>query len=85
MQGIDTLKVFRHLEYELHCGAKALDGGRFKPTLTLAKDRWPKRPREIEVPLGQYTSELEAIEAAHARGIEWIRDYGSLSTPGRQG
>jgi hypothetical protein len=80
---MDTVKVFRHLEYELHCGARALDGGRFKPTLTLAKDRWPKRPREIDVPLGEHKSELEAIEAAHARGIAWIGEYGTLPASSR--
>ena len=80
---MDTIKVFRHLDYELQCGAKPLDGGRFKPTLTVAKDRWPKRPREIDVPLGEHTSEPDAIEAAHARGIEWIGEYGTLPAAGK--
>jgi hypothetical protein len=80
---MDTVKVFRHLEYELHCGARALDGGRFKPTLTVAKDRWPKRPREIDVPIGEHTSELDAIEAAYARGVGWISEYGSLPAGNR--
>jgi len=80
---MDTAKVLRHLDYELHCGAKALDGGRFKPTLTVAKDRWPKRPREIDVPVGEHWSELEAIDAAYARGVAWINEYGTLPTGSR--
>ncbi|HEX2541491.1 MAG TPA: hypothetical protein VHM00_10460 [Caldimonas sp.] len=80
---MDTVKVFRHLEYELHCGAKALDGGRFKPTLTVAKDRWPKRPREIDVPLGEHRSEHDAIEAAYSRGVSWINEYGTLPAGGK--
>ena len=80
---MDTTKVFRHLDYELQCGAKPLDGGRFKPTLTVAKDRWPKRPREIDVPLGEHTNASDAIEAAYARGIEWIGEYGTLPAAGK--
>jgi hypothetical protein len=75
--------LFRHLDYELQCGARPLDDGRFKPTLTVAKDRWPKRPREIDVPVGEHKSETEAIAAAHARGIDWINEYGTLPATGK--
>jgi hypothetical protein len=44
--------------------------------LTVCKQVWPTRPREIAVPRGDYLSAQSAIDAAHAQGIEWIRDYG---------
>ena len=71
-----TPNVFRHQEYELTCTAKLVDGGRFAPALTLCKQVWPTRPREISVPRGDHLTEAEAIAAAHAQGVEWIRDYG---------
>ena len=80
---MDKAKVFRHFDYELQCGARPLDGGRFKPTLTVAKDRWPKRPREIDVPVGEHMSEADAIGAAYTRGIEWINEYGTVPDTGR--
>lgn len=73
---MDATRVFRHQDYELICTAKAVDGGRFAPTLIVSKQVWPTRPREIAVRRGEYTSEETAIEAAYAQGVEWIRDYG---------
>lgn len=58
------------------CSANADDGGRFVPVLVVAKQAWPHRPRTIEVPRGEYLSEALAIDAAHRRGVEWVRDYG---------
>jgi hypothetical protein len=34
------------------------------------------RPRAIDVPRGDYDSPQTAIEAAHAKGIEWVQHYG---------
>jgi hypothetical protein len=73
---IDASKVFKHHEYELVCGAKPVNNGRFAPTLTVCKQVWPTRPREIAVPRGDYTTEQTAIDAAYAQGLEWIQNYG---------
>jgi len=62
--------------YELRCHARAVDGGRFVPTLVVSKQIWPTRPRAIEVPRGDYDSPQTAIEAAHAKGVEWVEHYG---------
>jgi len=69
-------QTFRHQDYELICSAKAVDSGRFAPTLTVSKQVWPTRPREIAVQRGDYTTEQTAIDAAYAQGIEWIAHYG---------
>jgi len=62
--------------YELRCHARAVDGGRFVPTLVVSKQIWPTRPRAIDVPRGDYGTLQAAIEAAHAKGIEWVQHYG---------
>ncbi|MEP6872018.1 MAG: hypothetical protein ABI939_09260, partial [Anaerolineaceae bacterium] len=62
--------------YELLCSARSLDNEKFAPVLVVAKQAWPRRPREIDVPHGPYVNEEEAIEAAHKKGIEWIHEYG---------
>lgn len=69
-------KVFVHQDYELLCGAKVLANGRYVPTLSVSKQAWPTRPRDIAFPRGDYPSEQAAIEAAYAQGLEWIRNYG---------
>jgi hypothetical protein len=69
-------QTFRHQDYELICSAKAVDSGRFAPMLTVSKQVWPTRPREIAVQRGEYTTEQTAIDAAYAQGIEWIAHYG---------
>ena len=71
-----TSKIFRHENYELLCGAQAVDGGKFAPTLVIAKQVWPTRPRVIAVSRGDYANAEGAIDAAHGQGIEWIADYG---------
>lgn len=75
-RAIDASKVFKHQDYELICSAKPVDSGRFAPSLVVSKQVWPTRPREIAVPRGIYITEATAIEAAHAQGIEWIKNYG---------
>lgn len=73
---MNATKIFRHQNYELICSAKAVDSGRFTPSLTVSKQVWPTRPREIAVERGDYPSEEAAIDAAHTQGIAWILNYG---------
>ena len=73
---VNATKIFRHQNYELICSAKAVDSGRFTPILTVSKQVWPTRPREIAVERGDYQSEEAAIDAAHTQGIAWISNYG---------
>lgn len=68
--------IFRHKDYEFACGARAGDGGQFRPTLVVTKIAWPTRPRVIDVKVGAYGTEAAAIAAAHAQGIEWVANYG---------
>jgi hypothetical protein len=74
---MDETRLFKHLGYELLCGAKAVDSGKFAPTLIVTKQAWPKRPRVIAVPRGDFISQTTAIDAAHAQGLEWIVNYGA--------
>lgn len=71
-----TTRTFRHLEYELQCTAKPVDGNRYAPMLTVSKQVWPTRPREIAVQRGDHLSEQTAIDAAYAQGVEWVAHYG---------
>jgi hypothetical protein len=73
---MSATRTFRHQEYELLCSAKAVDGGKFAPTVVVSKQVWPTRPREIDVRRGDYTTEEAAINAAFAQGVEWISNYG---------
>ncbi len=73
---MEATRIVRHQSYELICSAKAVDGGRFVPTLILSKQAWPRRPRVIAVPRGDYLSEEVAIDAAQTQGVEWIQNYG---------
>lgn len=73
---MDITKTFMHKDYELLCGAKVVDDGRFAPTLVLSKQAWPTRPRTIAVQRGDYATPETAIDAAHAQGIEWVLNYG---------
>lgn len=73
---MDATKIYRHQDYELLCGAKAVDGGKFAPTLIVSKQVWPTRPREIAMRRGDYLTEEAAIEAAYSQGIGWIADFG---------
>lgn len=73
---MEATRTFRHQDYELVCSAKAVDSGRFAPSLVVHKQVWPTRPRIIDVQRGDHRSEETAIEAAHAQGIEWVQNYG---------
>ena len=69
-------QVFRVRDYEMVCGARASDNGRFEPTLVVSKCLWPSRPRTIAVQRGDFLTEHAAIESAHTQGLEWIANYG---------
>jgi hypothetical protein len=71
-----VMQTFRHLDYELQCSAKPVDGDRFAPMLQVSKQVWPTRPREIAVKRGDHATEQSAIDAAYAQGVEWIANYG---------
>ncbi len=71
-----TQKIFRHQDYELVCCARAVEGGRFVSSLTISKQVWPSRSREIAVEKALYETQDAAIDAAHVKGLEWIKDYG---------
>jgi len=73
---MESTRTFRHDGYDLRCGARPLDGGRFAPELVLCKQVWPTRPRVIFVERGNFASEAAAIEAAYAHGVDWIQNYG---------
>jgi hypothetical protein len=73
---MDQTKLFRHNDYEMHCGAKLVDSGKFAPTLVVSKQVWPTRPREIAVERGDHLTAETAIDAAYMQGVEWIRNYG---------
>ena len=73
---MESNKTFRHQDYELQCFAKPINNGRFAPSLTVSKQVWPTRPREIAVERGNHLTEQTAIDAAYAQGIEWIANYG---------
>ena len=73
---MDAIKTFRHQDYELQCGAKAIDSGKFVPTLIVLKQVWPTRPRVIAMPRADYDSEEIAIDAAYTQGVEWVQNFG---------
>jgi hypothetical protein len=73
---MEISKSFNHENYELLCGARALDNGKFSPTLVVSKQRWPTRPRTIAVRSDGCLTEEEAINSAYTQGVHWVRDYG---------
>lgn len=73
---MEMTRIFRHQDYELVCSAKAVDAGKFAPSLVVSKQVWPTRPRVIAVNRGDHSSEDTAIDAARAQGIEWVQNYG---------
>jgi len=68
--------LIQYRGYELGWHSRAVDGGRFVPTLVVSKQIWPTRPRAIDVPPGDYKTLQTAIDAAHAKGVEWVQNYG---------
>ena len=73
---MDATRTFRHQGYDLLCGTKAGDSGKFAPTLIVCKQVWPTRPRIIAVDRGDHLTEQTAIDAAYTKGVEWIVNYG---------
>lgn len=73
---MDVTRTYKHQNYELQCTARPMDGGRFAPSLIVAKQVWPTRPREIAVQRGEHLTADTAIDAAHSQGIAWIHEYG---------
>jgi hypothetical protein len=73
---MSTTQTFRLKNYELVCGARAVDNGRFLPTLVISSNTWPSRPRTIAVRRDDFATETNAIESAHAQGLAWIADFG---------
>lgn len=69
-------QIFRLEDYELTCGARATDNGRFEPALVISKLAWPSRPRTIDVRRGAHPTPESAIESAYAQGLEWVKNYG---------
>ncbi len=69
-------RTFRHRDYELLCSAKVVDSGHFVPTLIVAKQAWPRRPRVIAMQRGDFPTEEAAIDAAYTQGVEWVQNYG---------
>jgi hypothetical protein len=73
---MDMNTIFQHKGYDLCCGARALDSGRFMPTLVVSKHLWPSRPRTIAVDSEGCGNVADAVASAHAQGLVWVRDYG---------
>jgi hypothetical protein len=73
---MSSTQVFRLRDYELVCSSRPVDGGRFEPTLVIARNAWPGRPRIIAVRRGDFPDESDAINSAHLQGIEWIENFG---------
>jgi hypothetical protein len=73
---MDAARTFRHQGYDLLCSSKAIDNGKFAPTLIVCKAVWPTRPRIIAVDRGDHPTEQIAIDAAHTKGVEWVVNYG---------
>lgn len=71
-------KVVRHKGYDLHCSARAVDGGKFVPVLVVAKVAWPSHSKVIALAPGTFSNEEAATDAAHAQGIEWVTHYGHV-------
>ncbi|NRF67330.1 hypothetical protein HLB44_10070 [Aquincola sp. S2] len=69
-------QTFRHKDYELTCGARASDNGKFEPTLVVARQVWPSRPRTIAVSRGGHPTPDTAIESARIQGVEWVSNFG---------
>ena len=73
---MDAVRIVRRQAYELICSAKPVDGGKFAPSLVVSKQLWPRRPRVIDVPRGNYLSAEVAIDAAESQGVEWVQNFG---------
>ena len=63
-------------DYDLTCGARAADQGRFAATLVVARRTWPSRPRIIALTRGSFATEVGAIDSARTQGVQWVTDFG---------
>lgn len=79
---MNASQTFRHQDYELLCSARAVDSGRFAPSLVITRQVWPTRPREIAMQRGHHATAQAAIDAAHAQGVEWVLHYGRSASTG---
>ena len=73
---MEEAKSFQHKDYDLLCGAKTLDRGRFAPTLFISKQGWPRRRRQIALAPGDFPSAQTAIDAAFTQGVDWVLNFG---------
>ena len=49
----------------------------FMPTLMVASNIWPSRPRIIAVQGRDFPTEAQAVASAHEQGLAWVSDFGS--------
>ena len=70
---MEATRIVRHQAYELTCSAKAVDGGKFAPTLVLCKQVWPRRPRVIDVPRGDYLFYCGPHRSLNMHGVLTVR------------
>jgi hypothetical protein len=72
---VSQTNTFHHAKFQLVCGARPLQRGRFAPTLVISRQAWPTRPRSIDMSPASYPSEHTAIGAAYAHGLSWIDSF----------
>ncbi len=73
---MDTSKSFQHKKYDLLCGAREVDRGRFAATLCVSSLNWPSRPRQIALLPGNFPSAHTAIDSAYNQGLDWVLKFG---------
>ena len=66
---MDATKTFRQQGYDLLCGARPVDSGKFVPALVVCKQVWPTRRRVIDAQRGDHLTEETAIDAARTQGV----------------
>jgi hypothetical protein len=74
MSTVETVKL---KDYTLYCGARAVDSGSFMPTLMVASNIWPSRPRIIAVQGRDFLTEAQAVASAHEQGLAWVGEFGA--------
>ena len=73
---MNATEIVSFRDYDLLCGARAAEPGRFAPTLVVSRRTWPSRPRVIAMSRGSFATEDDAIKSAHAQGVQWVTDFG---------
>lgn len=71
-------QIFHCGHYKLTCSAQACDNGLYRAALVVSKVAWPGRPRTIAMRHDHHPTAQTAIDAAHAQGLEWVRDFGQV-------